>query len=136
MFMMKERKSSKGFTLVELIIVIAIIAVLAVAAVVAYSNISDQARTAALDSDANTVIRALNTYNALSGTPITTLGEAGTLATLRTLSLNKAAHGVDMQLGITITAERLQTIVDEKISYVDGMWIMEPPTGGGGSEEG
>ena len=124
MLMTKTRKNrNKGFTLVELIVVIAIIAVLSVIAVVAYTNISSQAETAAIGSDANTVIRALNTYNALTtGTPITTAGGV-TVAALQTLALTAEDDGVTMQLGVTITADRLADVLP-KIDYVDNMWVL------------
>jgi len=126
MLMTKTRKNrNKGFTLVELIVVIAIIAVLSVIAVVAYTNISGQAEAAAIASDANTVIRALNTYNALvpSG-QITTTGGI-TVAALQTLALTTTGGGVDMNLGVTITQERLTKVIDA-IDY-DGtskMWTL------------
>ena len=126
MLMTKTRKNrNKGFTLVELIVVIAIIAVLSVIAVVAYTNISSQAENAAIASDANTVIRALNTYNALipSGQIITTAGI--TVAALQTLELTTAAGGVNMNLGVSITEARLDK-VRNAISYdgTSAMWIL------------
>ena len=135
MQMMKTRKNrTKGFTLVELIVVIAIIAVLSIVAVVAYSNISKQAEDAAVKSDANTVIRALNTYNALVPTGTTQKTQPGhvTVAALEGLSLTAAAGGVDMQLGVFITQERLTKVLAE-INYDSGakMWIIGtvPATG-------
>ena len=130
MLMTKTRKNrNKGFTLVELIVVIAIIAVLSVIAVVAYTNISGQAENAAIASDANTVIRALNTYNALipSGQITTTAGI--TVAALQTLELTTAAGGVNMNLGVSITEARLEKVRDA-ITY-DGtskMWVLAAPT--------
>ena len=128
MLMTKTRKNrNKGFTLVELIVVIAIIAVLSVIAVVAYTNISGQAEAAAIASDANTVIRALNTYNALvpSG-QITTTGGI-TVAALQTLALTTTGGGVDMNLGVTITQERLTQVI-AAIDYdgTSNMWILDP----------
>ena len=146
MFMMKERKSSKGFTLVELIVVIAIIAVLAVAAVVAYSNIADQAEEAAVRSDANTVIRALNTYNALvyvdsTGTVpdrrITTIAGV-TESDLQQLALSTDKNdSVNMKLGVAITGDRLAKVIeiikydlDDPSSTTRGsdMWILNLTT--------
>jgi prepilin-type N-terminal cleavage/methylation domain-containing protein len=55
----------KGFTLVELIVVMAVLMILSVTAVVSLSNITASARSAGLKSDAATVVRQLNVYNAL-----------------------------------------------------------------------
>jgi len=108
-----QKNLNKGFTLVELIVVIAIIAVLSVVAVVAYSNISDQAEKAAIRSDANTVIRALNTYNSLTATTKITTKEGITAPSLQGLSLSvTSGDSVDMHLGVTITDERLGAVKD------------------------
>jgi len=63
----KSNKLSKctGFTLVELIVVIGILLVLSVLSAIAYTNVTQMARVAADRADANTVARALNTYNEL-----------------------------------------------------------------------
>ena len=132
MLKMKTQKNlNKGFTLVELIVVIAIIAVLSVVAVVAYSNISQQASDAAVASDANTVIRALNTYNALviKDRIEGLTGSEADLKALQGLALNAKDSGVDMQLGVTITAERLAEVI-KVISYdtTSSMWVQKPPT--------
>jgi len=123
--MKTQKNRNKGFTLVELIIVVAIIAVLSVVAVVAYGNISGQAKEAALASDANVVIRALNTYNALSGSPITGLTAGSDLDTMRGLKLVKGTHGVDMQLGVTLTQDRLDEVIGViEYNAASKMWIL------------
>ena len=127
--MMKtKKKHSAGFTLVELIIVIAIIAVLSVIAVVAYSNISKQAEEAAVTSDASTVIRALNTFNALAATGHITAPDSVTSANLQALALDEENGGIIMKLGVGITDERL-TKVKAYISYdaTNEMWILITP---------
>jgi len=136
MLMTKTRKNrNKGFTLVELIVVIAIIAVLSVIAVVAYTNISGQAENAAIASDANTVIRALNTFNALAASGQITDTTGITVAALQNLKLTAetgtgyTGGGVDMNLGVTITQERLTKVI-AAILY-DGtskMWTLKPTT--------
>jgi len=60
---MKQNKSKKGFTLVELIIVIAILAILAVAAIAGYINLSASAEEAVIQSNAGAVSRAITNYN-------------------------------------------------------------------------
>lgn len=77
----RQNKKRKGFTLIELIVVIAILAVLSVGAVVAYSNIADQAQDAADNANAAAIARALNTYNAVAATKITTAPSYSTVTT-------------------------------------------------------
>jgi len=149
MLRMKTQKNrNKGFTLVELVIVVAIIAVLSVVAVVAYSNISGQAKEAAIASDASVVVRALNTYNALAPeritdtasttAPITKKLEATTtgVALLKDLKLTKTAGGIDMNLGVSLTLARLGDVMlkieYDKVTTTGGvttgsdMWILKP----------
>ena len=126
MLKMKTPKNlNKGFTLVELIVVIAIIAVLSVVAVVAYSNISKQAEDAAVRSDANTVIRALNTYNALTNKALKTDRDKLDAGELQGLALDTSSVGFDMQLGVSITDERLGKVKGVIEYDTDSkMWIL------------
>jgi prepilin-type N-terminal cleavage/methylation domain-containing protein len=55
-------QTSRGFTIVELLIVIVIIAILAVIAIVAYSNIRDRALFSREQSDLKTLTKALALY--------------------------------------------------------------------------
>ena len=63
-------KSSKGFTLVELIVVIAILAILAGIAVPAYSGYITKARDAAVLTELDAVKTASFAVNATSATPV------------------------------------------------------------------
>src|SRR5690606_36365443 len=62
------RKSTSGFTIVELLIVIVVIAILAVISVVAYTGIQAKARTSAIVAEINATEKALKAYKAASGT--------------------------------------------------------------------
>ncbi len=62
------KKSSSGFTIVELLIVIVVIAILAAISVVAYTGIQTRARASAIASDLKATEKAFNSYKALTGT--------------------------------------------------------------------
>jgi prepilin-type N-terminal cleavage/methylation domain-containing protein len=61
------RKSTTGFTIVELLIVIVVIAILATISVVAYSNIQQRARDSKRASDIAQIKKALLAYDAIHG---------------------------------------------------------------------
>lgn len=132
-----KNKKKKGFTLVELVVVVAILAVLAVTAVMSVGNISSQASDAAAIADANAIIRALNTYNAMAGTPI----ESDlTVAKLQGLNLSTAKTPpdlIDMALGVDVDSTRLSALISAagykirsgadkdkalKVAYASNMW--------------
>lgn len=62
------RKSSQGFTIVELLIVIVVIAILASITIVAFNGIQQRARDSQRLSDASTIMKALEVYKAANGT--------------------------------------------------------------------
>lgn len=53
------KKSTSGFTIVELLIVIVVIAILAAISIVAYSGIQERARVTAATSDMNNLYKAI-----------------------------------------------------------------------------
>ena len=56
------RKSTRGFTIVELLIVIVVIAILAAISVVAYTGIQERARRSHLLSDITVIKKAMEIY--------------------------------------------------------------------------
>ncbi len=66
------KKSSSGFTIVELLIVIVIIAILAAITIVAYNGIQGRARDNSRYADVKAIIKALELYKADNGTYPTT----------------------------------------------------------------
>lgn len=60
----RNKKSNKGFTLVELIVVIAILMILAVVGVMSFGGIMDSANEANERADARNLAQQLNMFNA------------------------------------------------------------------------
>ncbi len=60
------RKSTSGFTIVELLIVIVVIAILAAISVVAYTGVQTRARASAIASDLKATEKAFNAYKAVT----------------------------------------------------------------------
>ncbi|MDO5561565.1 MAG: prepilin-type N-terminal cleavage/methylation domain-containing protein [bacterium] len=64
-----QKKKTAGFTLIELMVVVAIIAILAVLGVTSFSSAMKRARNATVQSDVNTMAKALETcFDPLKGT--------------------------------------------------------------------
>lgn len=61
------KKSTSGFTIVELLIVIVVIAILAAISVVAYTGIQTRARASAIASDLQATEKAFHAYRAVAG---------------------------------------------------------------------
>jgi prepilin-type N-terminal cleavage/methylation domain-containing protein len=61
------RRSTSGFTIVELLIVIVVIAILAAVSVVAYTGIQNRANDSAIQSDLRNLSMKVNEYYALHG---------------------------------------------------------------------
>jgi prepilin-type N-terminal cleavage/methylation domain-containing protein len=125
------RFNKRGFTLIELIVVIAILAILAVTAVMAIGGVTDQARLASLQSEANTTVRALNLYNSLvssGGTKFTDLHKP-TVIELATLGVKAPPDMITMDLSLNIESARFDIIIGEDavsgdpiIVYKEGSW--------------
>ena len=65
---MSNKKSAKGFTIVELLIVIVVIAILAAISIVVYVNIQRQARNTSIVSSVSSWMNALQASYAANGT--------------------------------------------------------------------
>ncbi len=61
------RKSTSGFTIVELLIVVVVIAILAAISVTAYSNIQGRARDSKRQSDIASIVKLLELYRIDNG---------------------------------------------------------------------
>lgn len=63
----KDRQTSHGFTIVELLIVIVVIGILAAIVIVAFNGVQGQANTTAAQAAASTVQKKAEAFNALKG---------------------------------------------------------------------
>lgn len=139
--LMKNGRS--GFTLVELISVIALLLVLSVLAVVAYSNITEAARRAAIQADATTLARAINSYNTLVTVSADRIegGSSGVRAIVHfgdyfPLILSTANSAlVDMDLSVTVGTGRARDVINMLLwvpsaSGIGGMWSVDPDGSG------
>lgn len=85
------RKSTSGFTIVELLIVIVVIAILATISVVAYNGIQKRANDAAATSKARQAVDSILAYEVAEGSYPSTLQEAGVPEADMQYSVNNTA---------------------------------------------
>ena len=62
--MKRNIKLNKGFTIVELLVVIVVIGILAAITMVSYNGVTNKAKTAQAQSNANSAIQVINIYQA------------------------------------------------------------------------
>lgn len=67
-----KKRKKKGFTLIELMAVIAIIAILAAVLVPTVSGYINRSKKTAIITECRTVMNAIETYNAVTSSPIDT----------------------------------------------------------------
>jgi len=116
------KKNQKGFTLVELISVISLLLVLSVLAVAAYGNITEAARNAAIQADANALARAMNTYESIhQGLQMSVPGHTnGAFAMVAQQGVNGAL--IDIDLSVVVPADRADDVADAVARHANGMW--------------
>ncbi len=75
----KTMKQEKGFTIVELLIVIVVIGILAAIVIVAFNGVQARANKTAAESNANTIVKKLEAYNAVKSAYPTTQTEMNSI---------------------------------------------------------
>lgn len=63
----RDEQSSRGFTIVELLVVIVVVAILATITVVSYSGVQQRARDSQREQDIKTIVQALELYRIKNG---------------------------------------------------------------------
>lgn len=105
----EDRKSEKGFTLIELIIVIAIIGILVAIAIPVYGAIQSNARQKAVDSAAKEVVTAVIAANTDEDTAND--GQAGATA------IATAYEGDSGKVTVTATVDTATSTVTVDTAY-------------------
>lgn len=86
------RKSTTGFTIVELLIVIVVIAILAAISIVAYTGIQNRANNSAVQNDLAAAVKALELYKIDNSEYPDTLVEVGAMSSIAPLKASKSAY--------------------------------------------
>jgi len=102
------KKTTSGFTIVELLIVIVVIGILAAITVVAYSGVKERARAVNIQSDINKVYKLIEAYNAEYGSypvtdPTTITGSSTTSSAFSDSGCSKGTPRADWVPGVSAT---------------------------------
>ena len=128
------KNSKNGFTLVELISVISLLLVLSVFAFVSYTNYSDAAKQEAMQTDANTLARAINHYNSVITVSEDRIEAAGNIVidgdTFPLVAIGGENALVSSDLSVTVGAGRAGEVIDLLLWVPSqggsgGMWTVE-----------
>lgn len=95
------RKSTSGFTIVELLIVIVVIGILAAIVIVAYSGVQNRAYDTSVQSDLRSIAKKLE-LGKVDSTPEAYPTTNATLATIVDIKVNKANYAVTPAAGYNL----------------------------------
>lgn len=118
--------SSRGFTIVELLIVVVVIAILAAITIISYNGISNRAKESAVLSDASQAYKKVKTHSITNGdAAVANLGDAGITSSDGT-TYQYTTSGTD---GFCLTAVKdgRSSYTASNYSYNNGT-ILEQPT--------
>ncbi len=103
--MVKNKKRSHGFTIVELLIVIVVIAILAAIVIVAYNGVQERSRVQRANTDLTTLIKAI--YVARLNSNTTLMGVTGSGCTRcagTQAAYNQAIDRIGTAAGVNLSA--------------------------------
>ncbi|MNY25088.1 Fimbrial protein precursor [compost metagenome] len=104
---LKNMKTDKGFTIVELLIVIVIIGILAAITIVAYNGIQNRGKLSSAQSAANIIVKKAEAYNAVKGTyPVS----AAEFADTNVKEANIAGQGTSLVTGDPIASNGTNSV--------------------------
>lgn len=106
--MLRNRKHSYGFTIVELLIVIVVIGILAAIVIVAYNGVQERSKVQKANTDLNTLVKAI--YVARLNSNTTLMGVTGSGCT--------RCGGT--QAAYNLTIDRIGTAANMNIAFLKG----------------
>ena len=133
-----DKKSQRGFTLVELLIVIAIIGILSAIAILYLNQAKQAARSASAMNSMRVISTGQNSYRATRGeyTDLASLASAGYLSDSNLAASEKALYafavtpGADPALSYTASATPLREPSTERHFFINESGILRVAVGG------